>query len=157
MGFHFWHYSLAPDCLQQVSSVSTWPKNLLMQAILSLGLCLPPALLRCVAVLMQDLCGASTCDTLGMADVGTMCDPKRSCSVIEDDGLPSAFTTAHELGNTQFWHGFIQNTHLLLCMYIQKILSSRNDWYPLKLITICHITAMYLIGALSDRPTQAAV
>lgn len=27
-----------------------------------------------------------------------MCDPKRSCSVIEDDGLPSAFTTAHELG-----------------------------------------------------------
>ncbi|XP_062328830.1 A disintegrin and metalloproteinase with thrombospondin motifs 15-like [Osmerus eperlanus] len=47
----------------------------------------------------QDLCGASTCDTLGMADVGTMCDPRRSCSVIEDDGLPSAFTTAHELGH----------------------------------------------------------
>ncbi|KAG9351670.1 hypothetical protein JZ751_022921 [Albula glossodonta] len=46
-----------------------------------------------------DLCGASTCDTLGMADVGTMCDSKRSCSVIEDDGLPSAFTTAHELGH----------------------------------------------------------
>lgn len=33
-----------------------------------------------------------------MADVGTMCDPKRSCSVIEDDGLPTAFTAAHELG-----------------------------------------------------------
>lgn len=49
-------------------------------------------------VCAQDLCGATTCDTLGMADVGTMCDPKRSCSVIEDDGLPSAFTTAHELG-----------------------------------------------------------
>uniref|UniRef100_A0A8C5C1C6 ADAM metallopeptidase with thrombospondin type 1 motif, 15b n=1 Tax=Gadus morhua TaxID=8049 RepID=A0A8C5C1C6_GADMO len=47
----------------------------------------------------QDLCGAKTCDTLGMADVGTICDPKRSCSVIEDDGLPSAFTTAHELGH----------------------------------------------------------
>ncbi|XP_047548882.1 A disintegrin and metalloproteinase with thrombospondin motifs 15 isoform X2 [Lutra lutra] len=49
--------------------------------------------------LNKDLCGATTCDTLGMADVGTMCDPKRSCSVIEDDGLPSAFTTAHELGH----------------------------------------------------------
>lgn len=49
----------------------------------------------------QDLCGATTCDTLGMADVGTMCDPKRSCSVIEDDGLPSAFTTAHELGKAR--------------------------------------------------------
>ncbi|XP_056298073.1 A disintegrin and metalloproteinase with thrombospondin motifs 15-like isoform X2 [Pseudoliparis swirei] len=47
----------------------------------------------------QDLCGATTCDTLGMADVGTVCDPKRSCSVIEDDGLPSAFTAAHELGH----------------------------------------------------------
>lgn len=59
--------------------------------VLALGLtpCLPA---------WQDLCGATTCDTLGMADVGTMCDPKRSCSVIEDDGLPSAFTTAHELG-----------------------------------------------------------
>ncbi|XP_076832007.1 A disintegrin and metalloproteinase with thrombospondin motifs 15 [Brachyhypopomus gauderio] len=47
----------------------------------------------------QDLCGATTCETLGMADVGTVCDPRRSCSVIEDDGLPSAFTTAHELGH----------------------------------------------------------
>lgn len=53
---------------------------------------------RVCVLCVQDLCGASTCDTLGMADVGTMCDPKRSCSVIEDDGLPSAFTTAHELG-----------------------------------------------------------
>lgn len=52
----------------------------------------------CLFPSWQDLCGATTCDTLGMADVGTMCDPKRSCSVIEDDGLPSAFTTAHELG-----------------------------------------------------------
>ncbi|XP_004675376.1 PREDICTED: A disintegrin and metalloproteinase with thrombospondin motifs 1 [Condylura cristata] len=47
----------------------------------------------------QDLCGAHTCDTLGMADVGTMCEPSRSCSVIEDDGLQAAFTTAHELGH----------------------------------------------------------
>ncbi|XP_043927284.1 A disintegrin and metalloproteinase with thrombospondin motifs 1 [Protopterus annectens] len=47
----------------------------------------------------QDLCGAHTCDTLGMADVGTVCDPSRSCSIIEDDGLQAAFTTAHELGH----------------------------------------------------------
>ncbi|XP_020379997.2 A disintegrin and metalloproteinase with thrombospondin motifs 1 [Rhincodon typus] len=46
-----------------------------------------------------DLCGAQTCDTLGMADVGTICDPSRSCSVIEDDGLQAAFTAAHELGH----------------------------------------------------------
>ncbi|XP_032621021.1 A disintegrin and metalloproteinase with thrombospondin motifs 4 [Chelonoidis abingdonii] len=47
----------------------------------------------------QNLCGISTCDTLGMADVGTVCDPTRSCSIVEDDGLQSAFTAAHELGH----------------------------------------------------------
>ncbi|KAM6228988.1 A disintegrin and metalloproteinase with thrombospondin motifs 4 [Spheniscus humboldti] len=47
----------------------------------------------------QDLCGATTCDTLGMADVGTVCDPERSCAIVEDDGLQSAFTAAHELGH----------------------------------------------------------
>ncbi|KAM8794341.1 A disintegrin and metalloproteinase with thrombospondin motifs 4 [Eudromia elegans] len=46
-----------------------------------------------------DLCGAATCNTLGMADVGTACNPARSCSVVEDDGLQSAFTAAHELGH----------------------------------------------------------
>lgn len=46
----------------------------------------------------KDICGHQSCDTLGIADVGTMCDPKRSCSVIEDNGLQAAFTIAHELG-----------------------------------------------------------
>lgn len=49
-------------------------------------------------LLLQDICGHNSCDTLGVADVGTMCDPKRSCSVIEDNGLQGAFTAAHELG-----------------------------------------------------------
>ncbi|XP_036204240.1 A disintegrin and metalloproteinase with thrombospondin motifs 5 isoform X2 [Myotis myotis] len=47
----------------------------------------------------QDLCGHHSCDTLGMADVGTICSPERSCAVIEDDGLHAAFTVAHEIGN----------------------------------------------------------
>ncbi|NXF00108.1 ATS4 metalloproteinase, partial [Menura novaehollandiae] len=47
----------------------------------------------------QDLCGASTCATLGMADVGTVCDPERSCAVVEDAGLPVALTVTHELGH----------------------------------------------------------
>ncbi|KAJ8401713.1 hypothetical protein AAFF_G00376840 [Aldrovandia affinis] len=47
----------------------------------------------------KDICGHQSCDTLGVADVGTMCDPKRSCSVIEDNGLQAAFTMAHELGH----------------------------------------------------------
>ncbi|XP_061462058.1 A disintegrin and metalloproteinase with thrombospondin motifs 4 isoform X2 [Rhineura floridana] len=47
----------------------------------------------------EDLCGRSSCGTLGMADVGTVCDPARSCSIVEDDGLQAAFTAAHELGH----------------------------------------------------------
>ncbi|XP_053133920.1 A disintegrin and metalloproteinase with thrombospondin motifs 4 [Hemicordylus capensis] len=47
----------------------------------------------------QDLCGRDSCGTLGMADVGTVCDPARSCSIVEDDGLQAAFTAAHELGH----------------------------------------------------------
>lgn len=51
---------------------------------------------------VQDLCGHHSCDTLGMADVGTICSPERSCAVIEDDGLHAAFTVAHEIGR----HGY---------------------------------------------------
>ncbi|KAK1167708.1 A disintegrin and metalloproteinase with thrombospondin motifs 5-like [Acipenser oxyrinchus oxyrinchus] len=47
----------------------------------------------------QDLCGHHSCDTLGMADLGTICSPERSCAVIEDDGLHAAFTVAHEIGH----------------------------------------------------------
>lgn len=53
---------------------------------------------HCFLLVLQDICGHKSCDTLGVADVGTMCDPKRSCSVIEDNGLQAAFTAAHELG-----------------------------------------------------------
>lgn len=47
----------------------------------------------------ENICGHISCDTLGVADIGTMCDLKRSCSVIEDSGLQAAFTAAHELGH----------------------------------------------------------
>ncbi|XP_062906349.1 A disintegrin and metalloproteinase with thrombospondin motifs 5 [Mobula hypostoma] len=47
----------------------------------------------------ENLCGHQSCDTLGMADVGTICSPHRSCAIIEDDGLHAAFTVAHEVGH----------------------------------------------------------
>lgn len=59
----------------------------------------------------QDICGHQNCDTLGVADVGTMCDPKRSCSVIEDNGLQAVFTVSHELG-TGHIHTVHTHTHL---------------------------------------------
>jgi len=35
----------------------------------------------------------------GLAELGTMCDRQRSCSIIKDSGLSAAFTVAHELGH----------------------------------------------------------
>ncbi|MFT7818302.1 A disintegrin and metalloproteinase with thrombospondin motifs 1 [Arapaima gigas] len=49
----------------------------------------------------QDLCGSHSCNTLGLADVGTICQPERSCSVVQDDGLQAGFTLAHELGEEE--------------------------------------------------------
>ena len=39
------------------------------------------------------------CDTLGLAELGTMCDGANSCSIVQDNGLSAAFTIAHELGH----------------------------------------------------------
>ncbi|KAG8003162.1 A disintegrin and metalloproteinase with thrombospondin motifs 6 [Nibea albiflora] len=36
----------------------------------------------------------------GLAPVGGMCEPERSCSINEDIGLGTAFTIAHEIGHT---------------------------------------------------------
>ncbi|XP_055852459.1 A disintegrin and metalloproteinase with thrombospondin motifs 9 [Episyrphus balteatus] len=38
------------------------------------------------------------CDTLGLAELGTVCK-RHSCSIVQDNGLPAAFTIAHELGH----------------------------------------------------------
>ncbi|KAM7295476.1 putative thrombospondin-like protein [Ixodes scapularis] len=48
----------------------------------------------------EDLCRLpKTCDTLGLAQSGMICDPHSSCSIVEDNGLSAAFTIAHELGH----------------------------------------------------------
>ncbi|XP_057347391.1 A disintegrin and metalloproteinase with thrombospondin motifs 20 isoform X3 [Manis pentadactyla] len=53
-----------------------------------------------VLITREDICGATEkCDTLGLAELGTLCDPLRSCSVSEENGLSAAFTIAHELGH----------------------------------------------------------
>uniref|UniRef100_H3D0N5 ADAM metallopeptidase with thrombospondin type 1 motif, 9 n=1 Tax=Tetraodon nigroviridis TaxID=99883 RepID=H3D0N5_TETNG len=55
-----------------------------------------------ILITRQDICRArDKCDTLGegLAELGTVCDPYRSCSIIEDNGLSTAFTIAHELGH----------------------------------------------------------
>uniref|UniRef100_A0A3Q4N4G3 ADAM metallopeptidase with thrombospondin type 1 motif 20 n=1 Tax=Neolamprologus brichardi TaxID=32507 RepID=A0A3Q4N4G3_NEOBR len=49
---------------------------------------------------LEDICRAKDkCDTLGLAELGTMCDPYRSCSISEENGISASFTIAHELGH----------------------------------------------------------
>ena len=51
----------------------------------------------------EDICRNPTlpsenCDTLGLAELGTMCG-EHSCAIVQDNGLSAAFTIAHELGH----------------------------------------------------------
>ncbi|TKS83930.1 disintegrin and metalloproteinase with thrombospondin motifs 15 [Collichthys lucidus] len=114
----------------------------------------------------KDLCGASTCDTLGMADVGTMCDPKRSCSVIEDDGLPSAFTTAHELGHVfnmphdnvkacEDVFGKLQDNHMMSPTLIQ--INRTSPWSPCSAAIITEFLDSGHGECLLDQPQKPLV
>lgn len=38
-------------------------------------------------------------DLAGLAELGTMCDQYRSCSISEENGISASFTIAHELGH----------------------------------------------------------
>ena len=61
-------------------------------------------LLYDVALLLtrETICQApgsdSGCEALGLAELGTVCSPG-NCTLIQDNGLTSAFTIAHELGH----------------------------------------------------------
>ncbi|KAM6970605.1 A disintegrin and metalloproteinase with thrombospondin motifs 8 [Aplochiton taeniatus] len=111
----------------------------------------------------QNICGLKSCDTLGVADVGTMCDPKRSCSVIEDNGLQAAYTVAHELGHVlsmphddsanckrRFGH---QDGYSMMASEIVDL----NETLPWSLCSARHITEFFDNGhgdCLLDPPEQ---
>jgi hypothetical protein len=53
-----------------------------------------------ILVTRTDLCATHRkCETLGLAELKSICDPIRSCAVVEDNGLSVGFTIAHELGH----------------------------------------------------------
>ncbi|KAL7288709.1 hypothetical protein TKK_0017434 [Trichogramma kaykai] len=50
----------------------------------------------------ENLChnpGQKRCDTLGLAELGRMCSAGSSCAIVQDNGLATAFTIAHEIGH----------------------------------------------------------
>ncbi|XP_076766827.1 A disintegrin and metalloproteinase with thrombospondin motifs 1 [Xylocopa sonorina] len=53
-----------------------------------------------VLLTRETLCdNARTCVTLGLAELGAMCNPQSSCAIVQDSGLATAFTIAHEIGH----------------------------------------------------------
>lgn len=46
-----------------------------------------------------DLCRTENCDTLGLAHSFKICEAQLSCAIVEDNGLSTALTIAHELGH----------------------------------------------------------
>lgn len=54
-----------------------------------------------VLVTRKDMCSSSTsgCNTLGVAQVGSICSREDNCNVNEDNGIILAHTIAHEIGH----------------------------------------------------------
>ena len=53
-----------------------------------------------VYITKHNLCTSDgSCDTLGLAEKYSICNPAKSCTIIEDTGLATAFTIAHEIGH----------------------------------------------------------
>ncbi|KAM5185809.1 A disintegrin and metalloproteinase with thrombospondin motifs 8 [Callospermophilus lateralis] len=100
----------------------------------------------------QNFCGKEgLCDTLGVADIGTICDPNKSCSVIEDEGLQAAYTLAHELGHVLSMphddsktcarmFGPMGKHHMMAPLFVH--LNKTLPWSP--------CSAMYLTELLDD-------
>ncbi|XP_069421750.1 A disintegrin and metalloproteinase with thrombospondin motifs 8 isoform X1 [Ovis canadensis] len=93
-----------------------------------------------VLLTRENLCGQEgRCDTLGVANVGTICEPSKSCAVIQDQGLQAAYTLAHELGHVlgmphddsklcTWLFGPLDKHHMMAPLYVQ--LNKTRPWSP---------------------------
>ncbi|XP_053308582.1 A disintegrin and metalloproteinase with thrombospondin motifs 8 [Spea bombifrons] len=110
----------------------------------------------------QDICGHKSCGTLGVADIGTVCDPSKSCSVIEDDGLQASYTLAHELAhvlsiphdnskNCEKTFGELGQHHLMAPLFLQ--LNKSVPWSPCSAMHLTEFLDSGYGGCLLDAPS----
>nr|XP_060643528.1 A disintegrin and metalloproteinase with thrombospondin motifs 8 [Anolis sagrei ordinatus] len=111
----------------------------------------------------QDFCGHQSCSTLGVAETGTMCDPNKSCSVIEDEGLQAAYTLAHELGHVlsmphddhktcERLFGSLGRHHMMAPLFIQ--LNKTLPWSPCSAMYITEFLDGGHGDCLLDEPAE---
>ncbi|XP_053125818.1 A disintegrin and metalloproteinase with thrombospondin motifs 8 [Hemicordylus capensis] len=112
----------------------------------------------------QDFCGHQSCSTLGVAETGTMCDPNKSCSVIEDEGLQAAYTLAHELGHVlsmlhddskscERLFGTLGKHHMMAPLFVH--LNKTLPWSPCSAMYITEFLDGGHGDCLLDEPTKA--
>ncbi|XP_007953366.1 A disintegrin and metalloproteinase with thrombospondin motifs 8 [Orycteropus afer afer] len=118
-----------------------------------------------VLLTRQNFCGKEgMCDTLGVADIGTICDPNKSCSVIEDEGLQAAYTLAHELGHVlsmphddskpcERLFGPMDKHHMMAPLFVH--LNKTLPWSPCSAMYITEFLDGGHGDCLLDAPTSA--
>ncbi|XP_004379439.1 A disintegrin and metalloproteinase with thrombospondin motifs 8 [Trichechus manatus latirostris] len=117
-----------------------------------------------VLLTRQNFCGKEgMCDTLGVADIGTICDPNKSCSVIEDEGLQAAYTLAHELGHVlsmphddskpcERLFGPMDKHHMMAPLFVH--LNKTLPWSPCSAMYITEFLDSGHGDCLLDAPTS---
>ncbi|XP_061448444.1 A disintegrin and metalloproteinase with thrombospondin motifs 8 [Rhineura floridana] len=119
-----------------------------------------------VLLTRQDFCGHQSCSTLGVADIGTMCDPNKSCSVIEDEGLQAAYTLAHELGHVlsmphddsktcERLFGTLGKHHMMAPLFIH--LNKTLPWSPCSAMYITEFLDGGHGDCLLDEPAETII
>ncbi|XP_055540062.1 A disintegrin and metalloproteinase with thrombospondin motifs 7 [Wyeomyia smithii] len=115
-----------------------------------------------ILVTRKNICSTHGCSTLGVANVGGMCRPDKSCSVNEDNGITLAHTISHELGHN---FGMYHDTAKTGCDHrIGPILhimtpsfeadTMQVSWSNCSRRDITHFLDLGLGKCLEDQPSQ---
>lgn len=81
------------------------------------------------------------CISAGLAPVGGMCEPERSCSINEDIGLGTAFTIAHEIGHT--WVTNARTLSFLISWTHLQMLHKKKRLLFDIISSLCNIVYLY--------------